>query len=635
MTELPAGMTPTLGSTAELSVSTTSFEVKEQVRQSTDIVEVVGNYLPLRRQGRNYVALCPWHEDRRPSFQVNPERQTFRCWVCDIGGDVFSFVMRREGIDFPAALEMLADRAGIQINRSPGAGAARDRKQQLFQAMEWAQDQFHRCLVQDPAAESARNYLAERSVTNDSIERFRIGYSPDAWRWLLDRSHTTEFSTDLLESAGLILESQKGGSHYDRFRGRVLFPIRDTQSRTIAFGGRVLPGAGDEQGAKYINSPESPLFAKNRELYGLDVARDVISKERHVIVTEGYTDCIMAQQMGVSNVVAVLGTALGESHLPVLKRYADRVTLVLDGDEAGQRRANEVLQLFVATPIDLRILTLPADDDPCSFLETHGAEAFTAAVDSAPDALEHKLLLATRDIDPASGSHQANIALEEVLGILAKARQGNAAAGTQTQMRAEQFLARVARTFQVPEQQLRTRIKSLHSEVRQVTFDPSEAEPEPAGAPIAIDDSWERELLELLLLVPEAIAATAEVITPEDMQSETSRRLLSTIVQLTRDGQSADLHRLLDTFGQPQMQSLLVRLDEQGRKRIEDAGVDPEVIIRDLVDSFGRRRLDRKQRKTVTGLREKRFDEKEEIDKLQELLEAEKSRHGISDSTDG
>ncbi len=363
-----------------------SYDTKERIKQAIDIVDLVGSYLPLRREGRGFKALCPWHDDTRPSLQVNPERQSFRCWVCDIGGDIFSFIMRMEGVEFPEALRMLADRANISLADAPHSPAPADDKRLLYQAMAWADEQYHRCLLHDSAAQAARDYLAERHVSADSIRRFQLGFAPDDWNWLAEHARGTPYSLPVLERVGLVSRRRQGPGYYDRFKGRVLFPIFDGQSRAVGVGGRVLPQLAGPDMAKYVNSPESPLFSKSKLLYGLNMARDAIRKTSTALVVEGYTDCIAAHQFGFDNCVAVLGTALGTGHVQLLRRYADRVRviLVLDGDEAGRRRAKEVLELFVSANVDLRVLTLPDDADPADYLLAHGADAFGRLADGAP-----------------------------------------------------------------------------------------------------------------------------------------------------------------------------------------------------------------------------------------------------------
>ncbi len=236
---------------------------------------------------------------------------------------------------------MLAERAGIElkparVGSSSSGGVEVDQKKSLYQAMAWAEEQFHQCLLTAPEAEPARRYLEERQISAESIRRFRLGFAPDRWDWLLKQALSTNILPKTLETVGLVVRKQDGPGHYDRFRGRVLFPIRDVQGRPVAVGGRILPQLAAENPAKYINSPETPLFSKSSMLYALDSARDLMGHSRVAVVMEGYTDTIIARQFGFENTVAILGTALGERHIRLLRRFADSITLVLDGDEAGQ-----------------------------------------------------------------------------------------------------------------------------------------------------------------------------------------------------------------------------------------------------------------------------------------------------------
>ena len=364
-----------------------SPDLVEQIRQATDIVDLVRSYVSeIRRDGRGYKALCPWHNDTRPSLQINSERQSWKCWVCDLGGDVFSFVMQKEDMGFREALELLAERANIELQpRSPDRPNPAEDKNTLYAAMAWAEGQFHECLLCSPEGQVAREYLRERDVSDESIAKFHIGFSPNEWTWLIDKAKITPFSPAVLEAAGLSLRSPKSGWPYDRFRGRVLFSIRDRQRRPIALGGRVLPQFADDRTPKYINSLETPLFSKSNQLYGLDVARDAIAKSRQVLVMEGHTDVVAAHQFGLQNAVAVLGTAIGERHLQLLRGLADTVVLVLDGDEFGRKQANEALELFVAQQIDLKILTLPDGLDPADYLAQHGRQAMEMLITRAVD----------------------------------------------------------------------------------------------------------------------------------------------------------------------------------------------------------------------------------------------------------
>ncbi|MGD0900561.1 MAG: CHC2 zinc finger domain-containing protein [Thermoguttaceae bacterium] len=456
-----------------------SSDVKEQVRTAIDIVDLVGGYVQLRRQGRGYAALCPWHDDSRPSLQVNPERQSWKCWVCDIGGDVFSFVMKMEGVEFREALSMLAERAGISLAKARPAGGpsgavpAPFDKQTLYRAAAWAEQEYHRCLLESPEAEPARKYLQERGITPASIERFHLGFSPVDRDWILRRAGGEAGRARTLETVGILARPSGGGSPYDRFRGRLLFSIRDVQGRPVGLGGRVLPvekgdsphlperpeGCSAQMGtvpffhqAKYINSPETPLFTKSHLLYGLDLARDAVRKSRTALVMEGYTDVIVAHQYGFENAVAVLGTALGENHVRILKRFSERIVLVLDGDEAGQKRANEVLELFVAQQVDLDVLTLPDGLDPCDFLHQRGAEAFAELLaNRVVNALDHAFQTATRGVDLDRDVHGATQALERLVGILAKAPRLRHDTTREDRLREAKFLQRFSVLFRVDE----------------------------------------------------------------------------------------------------------------------------------------------------------------------------------------
>lgn len=613
-------------------------DVKDQIRQATDIVELIGGSLQLRRQGSGYVALCPWHNDTRPSLQVNPKRQSWKCWVCDVGGDVFSFVMQREGVGFREALQMLADRAGIALRAAPvraEAGSPKD-KATLYRAMQWAEEQLHRCLLCDDAAEPARRYLHQRQISEDSIRRFHLGYSPDDWTWLLDRGRAAGFSPQVLQAAGLCGCSERSGRFYDRFRGRVIFSIRDVQGKPIACGGRVLPGSSAGEAAKYINSPETLLFSKSDQLYGLDIARDRVARDRQIVVVEGYTDTILAHQSGVGEVVAVLGTALGSRHIRLLKRFADRITLVLDGDEAGQRRTNEVLELFVAEQVDLRILTLPEQLDPCDFLLQRGEVAFRELLGGAVDALEHKIAVCTRGVDLVGDTHGANRALEEILGTMALAPH-TAAAGGETNLREHQMLGRLARRFGVADSQLRTRLRELRRKpaARGVASSPAAsaaAAPSPRVRDIHPRDL---ELLEILVIHHEYVARAVAEIDLGLLHSPPTREIFYTLHCLHDDGRTPDFGNVLTALDDPGLKNIWVEVDERAQAKAAEAQEDARQRLEGLIAGY-RYALETKDRPhKLAALQERRLNEQEELDVLQKLIAQERNRQGISGPTEG
>jgi len=652
--------------TRELGVSSGSFDSKERVKQAVDIVDLVGSHIQLRRQGRNYVGLCPWHEDTRPSLQVNPERQSFKCWVCDIGGDVFSFVMKIEGVEFREALQMLADRAGIAVERTrprpillpgdiasdtgePARGAGESGggpadKRTLLQAMAWAAKRYHECLLDSPEADAARRYLQERGITAESIERFQLGFSPLERDWIL-RQAKGEVSSErvqrrarVLEAVGVLARPTEGGNLYDRFKGRLLFSIRDAQGRPVGIGGRVLPELGSTSPAKYVNSPETVLFRKSELLYGLDLARESMRKTRTALVMEGYTDVIVAHQYGFQNAVAVLGTALGTKHVDILKRHVDRIVMVLDGDEAGTKRANEVLELFVAQEADLKILTLPEDLDPCDYLHKYGAEAFAELLAAkAVDALDHAYETITRGIDAERDIHGVSQAIERLLGIVAKAPRLSGETRGDARIQEQKIVQRLAGKFRVDEQELRRRLTALR---RRLAARPSVARPADAPAdeslmqPSEPIDAWQRELLELLVAHPEFISAASSHIAAADLTAAPCRRIYETCCRLADEGVPPTFDRLMLEFDEPAMKNLLVELDETGQAKGRPAA-DPEPLLNDLIRNLQQKEIERQRPAQIVALREGGLDDRAQEDLLLTAIRQQRDRQGISKPTDG
>jgi DNA primase len=618
---------------------TSSFDAKEQIRQAIDIVDLAGQYLQLRREGRIYKALCPWHDDSRPSLQINPERQSFKCWVCNIGGDIFSFMMKIENVEFREALAMLAERAGIKVQGSgfrvqaSGGRECLDRvesltdpndKQTLYRAVAWAEEQYHRGLIQSPEAAIARAYFEERGLSRETIGKYRLGYGPPEWDWLLQRGRAAGFNEKVLERAGLCKPRPNGPGHYDYFRGRVLFPIRDPQGRPVGFGGRILPQFAENNPAKYINSPEKPLFSKSKLLYGLDTAREIIGKTHHAVVMEGYTDVLIARQFGVANAVAVLGTAMGERHIQLLRRHAaDTITLVLDGDAAGQKRTNEILELFIASQIDLRIATPPDGLDPCDFLLARGAEPFQLLLDGAVDALEHAFSTATRGLDVRRDPHEANRALEKLLQTIAKAPRLSTTTSSDHILREATMLGRLARMFELKEELLRRRLADLRrGQARPKLRGDNFVEIEPLEL-----SGWERELLELVLLNPESMTAMAESIRADSLAAAHLRLIYARCCELASAGIRPDFERLMLEFDDERIKSLLVDVEEQAR--LKSAG-DTAARLRDLLKWHQRKHEETAVQAQARALAEQALGDDEGLRVFAQLIEQERNLRGIS-----
>lgn len=608
-------------------------DTKERVRDATDIVDLIGTKLELRRQGRNYVANCPWHNDTRPSLQINTEKQIWKCWVCDIGGDVFNFLMQDEGLTFPEALRKLADRAGITLAKAPDgkrrSGDSADIKAELFRALSWAQELFHRYLLEDAAAAAAREYLATRGLGISAIQTFGVGLAPSGWSTLLDQAGRHKLTPQVLEAAGLAIKKDSG-HYYDRFRGRIMFPIRDRDARTIAFGGRVLPGG--EEGAKYINSPETRLFQKSHQLYGFDLAQTPIRQSKQAIVMEGYTDVMFAHQCGVNNAVAVLGTALGAPHLTLLKRQnCETVVLLLDGDEAGQKRSDAVLELFLHAQLDVRVLTLPDGLDPADYLQRFGAADLHKLIDDAADALEFKLRRVSAGFDPLVDTHRATQAVEEMLSLLAKVPHSGLISNDSFFLKQNQVLPRLARRFAIPEESLRERLTSLRhqqarfvkrqdaaaADVRKPLLKPSDLAP------------FERELLELIIVAPQVAPIALERVQSGWLQCAAAQQMLDAYQQLEFSGESLEFNNVLNALEDPSLKSLLVTLHEQANAKLRYTRESAENRLRVLTQRMGEQQDVHRRQQQISTLEKKELSPQDELDMLQDVIRQARLRQGL------
>jgi DNA primase len=406
----------------------------DEIKQRIDIVDLVGSYVQLQRAGRNYKGLCPFHTEKTPSFIVFPESQRWHCFgACSTGGDIFNFLMRYENLEFSEALRQLAERAGVVLEPlSTGAQEVREERDLLREINAAAAQFYHRLLVEAPQAEGARQYLARRGMTRETIETFQLGFAPDEWR-ALEGTLSRTYSRDDLVTAGLIQQGERGG-YFDRFRNRVLFPIRDAQGHVIGFGGRVL----DDSLPKYLNSPDTPLFDKGSVLYGLDLARQAIRESGTVVIVEGYMDVVIPYQCGVRNLVACLGTALTEAHIEQLRRMTQVLILALDPDAAGVRateRGIETAQQALerrTVPVltasglvryesrldtEIRVLVLPEGLDPDELVLQDRAR-WDRLVAEAPPVAQYFFdrVLAEEDLATAKGKGNA---VDRLLPVIA------------------------------------------------------------------------------------------------------------------------------------------------------------------------------------------------------------------------
>ena len=482
-----------------------------QVQQATDIVDLIGRYVTIRKRGKDFVGLCPFHDEKTPSFSVSPTRQIFKCFGCGAGGGAFQFVMRHQGLNFPEAVKFLAEQAGIPVPRDehrPAEPPGMDRAS-LLKLTAFAADFFRKRLYAPEGAE-ALDYARRRGLKEPAMERFALGYAPQGWDKLRGAALAAGYAEGQLLAAGLAANRETGGS-YDRFRNRLIFPISDQSGRVIAFGGRAL--AADEQ-AKYLNSPETPLFDKSANLYGLDAARRAIAAANAVIVVEGYFDVVIPSQAGVENIVATLGTALTERHVRTLSRMAADVVLLFDSDAAGQAAAQRALELFIAQRMNVRVAAVPDGKDPCDFVMAHGGEALRQLVAEAPDALE----FAWRGRLAALASDslvERNRAGDEFLALLA----GSTAYGAIDPMRQGMLVNRLSHMLRVPAESVAQRLRGHIRQVPPATPAPAAAAPPGRGAAAVLGlAGCCRRILEILICEPEHFEMVARELGPEDFE---------------------------------------------------------------------------------------------------------------------
>ena len=370
-----------------------SSGIVAEIKSKLPVVDVVGETVQLKRAGTIFKGLCPFHGEKTPSFTVTPERETWHCFGCGEHGDIFTFVMRRDGLDFREALTRLAEKAGVELSERT-AGEDR-RKRRLREALEAAIAWYREVLLQAHQAERARTYLAQRGFSEETLERFGIGYAPNTWDAMSKRLRAKGFSDTELTDAGLASPSTRGGV-YDRFRGRIIIPIRDASGRAIGLGGRIMP---DAEGPKYLNSPATALFDKSRTLYGIDLAKGSIRREKLAVIVEGYTDVMAAHQAGFTNVVASLGTALTAGQVELANRYAEGVALAYDVDLAGEAATQRgLLEELGPVVSKVRVIRIPAGKDPDELIQTD-PDGWRAAVASAEELLPYFMQRAAAEVD--------------------------------------------------------------------------------------------------------------------------------------------------------------------------------------------------------------------------------------------
>jgi DNA primase len=557
----------------------------KQVKQANDIVDVVGGYLALRPAGPTFKGICPFHDDHRPSFDVDPRRQRYRCWSCGKYGDVLSFVQEYERVSFREALELLARRANINLEQTDADSEQTCTRARLLDVIRWAERQYHECLLDSPLAEEARRYLGERGLRGETVRRYGLGYAPRTGDWLVRLAEANGVPLDVLEQLGLIAARQEQPGFYDRFRDRVQFPIRDVRGQPVGFGGRILPTSPlSSRGPKYYNSCDTPLFSKSEQLYGLDQARHAAPRAGYLAVVEGYTDVLMAHQMGIGQVVATMGTALNARHVRQLRRFAPRVVLVFDADAGGATGVDRALEIFAGHDVELAIATLPDGLDPCDLLVQQGPDPLRRVLEGAVDALEFKLnqVLAGED---AAGVEGRRRAVDAVLGVIALAPPLPGQAGA---VKAQLMVNRIAHRLALKEETVWARLAELRERrrgeaIRSRPVATGGVPSAPSGqAPAARE---ERELLEVLLADPGLVPAAAAAVRPDEIAHPGLRRLLEGLYALHSAGEPPTLDQLRPHLESARLAEKALEMQDVGR-----ANPDRPAWLRQLLVRFRERR---------------------------------------------
>ena len=578
-----------------------------EIRNRADIVGLVSRYVDLKQAGRNWKGLCPFHDEKTPSFNVNPDRQIFHCFGCQEGGDVLGFLMKHEGLTFPEATRQLAGELGIEI---PEERDARDAglTERIFEANELAQALYREAL-REPEGKAARAYLVSRGFDGDAADAFGIGFAPARWDAVAERLRRARIPGDVGAQAGLLAERKSGKGHYDRLRGRLTFPIQDVRGRVIGFGGRALEA---DQEPKYLNTPESPVFHKRQALYGYPQALESIRRSGRVILCEGYFDRIAFARAGMGEALATCGTALTPDHGTQLRRRTRDVVLIFDGDEAGQQATEKALAVLLPHGLRVRAARIPGGADPDDFLAAEGADALRALVDEAPDALELAIRNALRQ-GVASPDQKADV-VAHIAPLISRVSDA---------VSRDEYTRRLALAIDASS-------AAVASVVRDAVRGSGEA-PQVDSVRLGVqrdrrDHPEERQLRALARLClqrPDLIGDETALTLDEILPIGAWKSIILQLIEAAGEGVRVDAFAIQE------------RLDEEAAMRLREIAVDEtpldaeeaaDQILDDLVQWFERRRLDARQRELNRRMRDPNADQDALLAEKQAQLQERRAR---------
>ena len=535
----------------------------DDLRRQADIVRVVGDYVTLKKKGANWMACCPFHQEKTPSFSVNPSKNIFYCFGCGKGGSVFNFVMEVEGLSFPESVKVVAEKAGVPLPElvdDRRFEAKRKEADEVIQLNAWALEFWERHLAEDGAeAREAREYVGGRGLTQETVRTFRLGYAPNSWDALGTYLKSKGASVGQIERSGLVVKKEQGG-YYDRFRGRLIFPVADAQGRAVAFGARAMR-PGDEP--KYLNSPETAAYTKGRHLFGLSVTRDEIRRKKFAILVEGYLDLIVPFQHGVRNLVASLGTALTAEQARLLNRFARKVVVNYDGDRAGVSAAKRAIEVLLPEDFEVKVLVLPDGADPDEFVRAHGAEEYNRRRGQAVPHIQFVLDQATRERSLRNPAQKAE-AVEEVLPFVRAVRNP---------IQKREYFDMAMDVLRVEEKGLRQELwkaagardpKAAAEDVRKKVVHAS------AGAPTVA----ERRLLELLLHDAELRRCVFPQVRESDFEGLATAAIFDALRAADREGVEVSFDALDGLVGDDPARAFLPELWMYEPERAEGEAAD-------------------------------------------------------------
>jgi DNA primase len=549
----------------------------QQIVRSVDFVRLASRHCDLKKKGKSYWALCPFHEEKTPSFSIDPDNGLYYCFGCKEGGNVFTFLEKMEGLSFGEALRRLAAEAGVDLSRyETSDGPSRDELAGLRRVNELATSFYQKCVAKARGSQKARDFLAGRQISEESVETWRIGYAPEGWDNFLKCALGRDFGAELLVRAGLAVPREGAPGHYDRFRDRLMFPIGDATGRTIGFGARALK-SGDEP--KYLNSPETPLFSKGRSFFGLAQARAPVRSGGTAVVLEGYTDVIMAHQCGVPEAVAVLGTALTEQHARALSRLCERVVLVFDADEAGVKSATRSIEVLLKEDLEIRVADLPAGQDPCDFLLESGGEAFRRRLEASRGFFEFRLGLAREEHDVSTVEGRM-AALREV-AELALVVADEARRDMIVRWLAQELGIREASAWAYVERHFPARRGRPRGEG-------------PAPARLRADEALPRELLGFLLSHDEFLAEAGGELETDLLADCVEKELLAELLARAGERGEVDTAGFVGSMADPERARLATRaLSEEQRREAAISQVTARERFEGYLDYVRKKRADR------------------------------------------